>query len=229
MASLDTKERILDAAERLFAERGFAGTSLRAVTKQAGVNLAAIHYHFGAKETLLREVFARRAAPLNQERLRRLDELEKKAQGRAVSMESILDAFLRPVMDLQRDLAANSDVWGRLIGRVYSEPADLVEAVLKDQFVEVSRRFMEALARSLPELPALEIHHRMQFVIGTLTHSLTGLHRMAGLPEFGGEEINADDALDSMLAFLTAGFRAPMRGNGAGVAGGITVAEAVKH
>jgi AcrR family transcriptional regulator len=213
MSTLDTKERILDAAERLFAERGFAGTSLRSVTKSAGVNLAAIHYHFGAKEALLREVFARRAAPVNQERLRLLDELEKAAPGRAVALESILDAFLRPVMHLQRDLAADGDVWGRLIGRVYSEPVDLVEAVLKDQFVEVSRRFMDALTRSLPELPDSEIHRRMQFVIGALTHSLTGLHRMADLPELGGEGINADGSLDSMLAFLTAGFRAPLRGN----------------
>ena len=226
MASVETKERILDAAERLFAERGFAGTSLRSVTKAAGVNLAAIHYHFGAKEALLREVFARRAAPMNQERLRRLDELETAAQGRGVPLESILDAFLRPVMHLQRDLAAEGDVWGRLIGRVYSEPVDLVEAVLKDQFVEVSRRFMDALSRSLADMPPAEVHRRMQFVIGVLTHSLTGLHRRAGLPEYGGENVDSDDSFESMLAFLAAGFRAPLRSNGASVAEEMPVKEA---
>lgn len=226
MSTLDTKERILDAAERLFAERGFAGTSLRSVTKEAGVNLAAIHYHFGAKEALLREVFARRATPMNQERLRRLDELEKAARGHALTLESILDAFLRPVMYLQRDLAAESDVWGRLIGRVYSEPVDLVEAVLKDQFTEVSQRFMEAFQRALPSMPPAEIHQRMQFVIGVLTHSLTGLHRMAGLREFGGEGLDAEASLDSMLTFVTAGFAAPRRVNGTTSAGEIPVREA---
>jgi len=214
MASPETKERILDAAERLFAERGFAGTSLRSVTKEAGVNLAAIHYHFGAKEALLREVFARRATPVNQERLRQLDELEKAARGKPVELKSILDAFLRPVMHLQRDLAAEGDVWGRLIGRVYSEPVDLVEAVLKDQFVEVSRRFTEALSRTLPSMPALEVQRRMQFVLGVLTHSLTGLHRVALLPELSDGDIDPDDSLASMLAFLTAGFRAPVSANG---------------
>lgn len=180
------------------------------MTKAAGVNLAAIHYHFGAKEALLHEVFARRAGPLNRERLRRLDALESTASGRAASVEKILDAFLRPVMLLQRDLADGGDVWGRLIGRVYSEPIDLVEAVLKDQFIEVSRRFMEALSRALPHLPLPEIHRRMQFTIGAITHSLTGLYRRAGLPELG-EDLDADASFDSMLAFLSAGFRAPRR------------------
>jgi AcrR family transcriptional regulator len=223
---LDTKERILDAAERLFAERGFAGTSLRSVTKEAGVNLAAIHYHFGAKEALLHQVFARRATPVNDERLRRLDELEKGAGGRPLELEAILDAFLRPVMHLQRDLAADSDNWGRLIGRVYSEPVDLVEAVLKDQFAEVGRRFMEAFSRALPGMPAAEVYRRIQFVIGVLTHTLTGLHRMGGLPEVGDDDADADESLNSMLAFLAAGFRAPLRGNGAHAAEEVPVREA---
>jgi AcrR family transcriptional regulator len=226
LSSLETKERILDAAERLFAERGFAGTSLRSVTKEAGVNLAAIHYHFGAKEALLEEVFARRAAPVNDERLRRLDQLEEKAEGRPLPLEAILDAFLRPVMHLQRDLGADSDIWARLIGRVYSEPIDLVEAVLKDQFAEVGRRFMEAFSRALPDMPAVEINRRTQFVIGVLTHTLTGLHRIGGLPEAAGDGADADESLDSMLAFLAAGFRAPLRNNGARSAERISIKEA---
>lgn len=226
MSSFETKERILDAAERLFAERGFAGTSLRSVTKEAGVNLAAIHYHFGAKEALLHQVFARRARPVNEERLRRLDDLEKAARGRPVALEAILDAFLSPVMHLQRDLAADGDIWGRLIGRVYSEPVDLVEAVLKDQFTEVGRRFTEAFSRALPDLSPAEIHRRIQFVIGVLTHTLTGLHRMGGLPEVGDDGADADDSLSSMLAFLAAGFRAPPHGNGARAAEQIPVREA---
>jgi AcrR family transcriptional regulator len=72
LASKDTKERILDAAERLFAAHGFAGTSLRAVTKEAGVNLAAVHYHFGTKEDLLRAVLSRIVIPVNRERLEML-------------------------------------------------------------------------------------------------------------------------------------------------------------
>ena len=76
MSSVDTKERILNAAERLFGEHGFAGTSLRAITKEAGVNLAAIHYHFGSKEALLLEALHRYAAPVNQQRLQLLQEVE---------------------------------------------------------------------------------------------------------------------------------------------------------
>lgn len=77
----DTRERILDAAERLFMESGYEGTSMRMITGEAGVNLAAVNYHFGSKEALLREVFRRRLNWLNTERLRALDLLEQQAQG----------------------------------------------------------------------------------------------------------------------------------------------------
>lgn len=79
MAGLDTKERILDAAERLFAQHSYAGVSLRTITAEAGVNLAAVNYHFGSKDALLQAVFLRRAKDLNRERLRLLAEVEENA------------------------------------------------------------------------------------------------------------------------------------------------------
>ena len=77
----DTREALLDAAESLFAEHGVQAASLRAITQQAGANLAAVHYHFGSKEGLVRAVFSRRIGPLNEERLRRLEECEREGRG----------------------------------------------------------------------------------------------------------------------------------------------------
>ena len=98
-----TRRRILDTAERQFALRGFAGTSLRGITREAGVNVAAIHYHYGSKEELLRATMERILAPVNAERLRLLDEAIAAADG-APSVEAILSAFLCPDLLLIRDL-----------------------------------------------------------------------------------------------------------------------------
>jgi AcrR family transcriptional regulator len=91
--TLDTRERILDVAERLFMENGYEGTSMRVITGAAEVNLAAVNYHFGSKEALLREVFRRRLAWLNHERLQALDRLEEQAAGAPLKPSQILEAF----------------------------------------------------------------------------------------------------------------------------------------
>src|SRR5205807_225879 len=96
----DTKQRILDSAERLFAEHGFEGTSLRAIIADAKVNLAAIHYHYHSKEALLDAVILRRLAPVNRERLELLDACE---QAGPPSLEAVLEAFLAPAFRLGRD------------------------------------------------------------------------------------------------------------------------------
>src|SRR2546427_5381031 len=93
----DTKQRILDTAEGLFGERGYAATSLRQIISEAGVNLAAIHYHFGSKEELLDEVVLRKAAPVNAARLAMLDHAEREAGGAPLRVEAVLEALLVPM------------------------------------------------------------------------------------------------------------------------------------
>src|SRR5437879_1658789 len=97
---IDTRERILQTAEKLFAEQGYAATSLRQIIGKAGVNVAAIHYHFGSKEDLLDELVHRKAEPVNRERLVRLDRVEAIANGRPPSVEEILAAFLTPTAEV---------------------------------------------------------------------------------------------------------------------------------
>jgi AcrR family transcriptional regulator len=203
----DTKERILDAAERLFAERGISGTSLRAVTRVAAVNLAAVHYHFGSKEALCQAVLARRIHPLNVERIERLREIEARANGRP-SVEAIVEAFIAPVLLLKRDLGERGAVWSTLMGRLYSEPVELVAPLLRAQFEELGRRFLAALCRALPELPPNEVFQRFQLSVGVLAHTLSNLQRIEVLPEYGGAEPD-DQLLARLCRFVNAGLQAP--------------------
>src|SRR5437868_9978051 len=101
--SQDTKTRILDVAEGLFMEHGCEATSLRQLTAAAGVNLAAVNYHFGSKEELFQAVLTRRLDPMNQERIERLDRLEREAAARPLTCERILSAMLIPALRLARD------------------------------------------------------------------------------------------------------------------------------
>lgn len=207
MSTNDTKDRIISAAEQLFAERGFAGTSLRGVTSEAGVNLAAVHYHFGTKDALLQAVFDRRIGPVNQQRLARLDELERDAGEGGPALEEILEAFLSPVMDLKRDLEGEGMVWSRFIGRVYSEPLEIVKTMIRDHFEEVGRRFVAALGNALPELDESEIGERLLFSVGALSHTLIDFHQVI-TPHDGAVPAGAP-TLQHLVTFLAAAFRAP--------------------
>src|SRR5881394_149494 len=101
--SPDTKTRILDAAESLFMEHGFEATSLRQLTAAAGVNLAAVNYHFGSKEELFQAVLTRRLDPMNHERIELLARLERDAGDKPIACERILAAMLTPALRLARD------------------------------------------------------------------------------------------------------------------------------
>jgi AcrR family transcriptional regulator len=207
LAATDTKERILDAAERLFAAHGFAGTSLRAVTKEAGVNLAAIHYHFGTKEDLLRAVLRRIVIPVNRERLKMLEQVEAAAGSDPPSLEGALEAFIAPDLRLIRDLGERGVIITRFLGRSYTEPTEMVQALSREHYEELGQRFMEAIARALPEVPRAELYFRFKLVVGVLTYILADTDPAGGYAE---EISDVDGTVRRLVAFLAAGLRAPV-------------------
>lgn len=207
----DTKTRLLDAAERLFAERGFAATSLRAITAAAGVNLAAVNYHFRSKQALLEAVFARRLDWVNRRRLELLAAAEARARRRP-PLEEILEAFVAPAFRLRAELGAAAASFQRLMGRLLVEPGESTERMLKEQFGGVADRFLSALKKALPELPPAELAARIQFMIGAMAHTLAGTSLMK---LFWGDRSNLSDAeatIRRLVAFLAAGLRAPLAG-----------------
>jgi|SRR6185503_8118872 len=204
----DTKQRILDTAECLFAENGFAATSLRAIIAKAGVNLAAIHYHFHSKEALLEAVILRRAAPANQERMKLLDRCEQDAGNQPPSIEKVIEAFVAPAFRQARDPALGGPVFRHLTGRLYAE-GDMMPRIIATHFRPVLERFATAIRRALPEMPPEELMWRVHFATGVVAQALRGTRAME---MFGvlHEASNSELVLDRLVTFLSAGFRAPV-------------------
>jgi AcrR family transcriptional regulator len=196
---ISTRQKILDTAERLFAQRGYTATSMRQIISKAGVNLAAIHYHFGSKEELLDEIVQRRAGPVNTERLALLDAAKKAANGRPLRVEEILEALLRPMATV----AAQNEQFVRFMGRLFGE--GLMPHLAKKHFHEVMKKFTDALREVLPEVPEQEFLWRVHFMMGALAHTMCGApdgSQLTGAP--GGFH----DRIDRLKRFLSAGFRA---------------------
>src|SRR5215813_4950612 len=209
--STATKPRILDAAEALFMEHGFEATSLRSITAAAGVNLAAVNYHFGSKEELFQAVLTRRLDPMNQERVDLLSALEKAAAPAAVPCEQILSAMFVPALRLARDPERGGKDFLRLLGRAYADPAPFIRQFLSAQYAVMIGRFKAAFARALPELPPKELSWRLHFIMGALSYTLAGTDALKLIAELTPAESRNDEMLLRRLApFLLAGLQSPL-------------------
>jgi AcrR family transcriptional regulator len=207
--SADTKTRILDAAERLFVEHGFEATSLRSLTSAAGVNLAAVNYHFGSKEELFQAVLTRRLDPMNQERIDLLGRIEREAGGRALSCEKILFAMLIPALKLARDEKRGGKNFLRLLGRAYADPAPFIRHFLSDQYAGMIGRYKEAFLKALPHLSRQELTWRLHFVMGALSYTLAGTVALKLFAEATSTTNNDELLLQRLAPFLVAGLKAP--------------------
>ncbi len=204
----DTRERILDAAERLFGDRGVVATSLRDITAEAGVNVASVNYHFGSKEALLVNVLERRFRPINQQRLALLDAAEAEAGNGPPSVEAVVRAFLRPPFERQRDWSAGAQAsFLRLVGRIHSETDESYRALFIRQFDEVVRRFRIALARALPHHHEADINWRLLFMMGSM--AFTMLWGRAPLHVERDPGHDPDELLESLILYSVTGMAAP--------------------
>lgn len=202
-----TRSRLLDTAERLFSDHGLQGTSLRAITTAAGVNLAAVNYHFQSKEGLIAAVFERRIQPLNAERLRLLDAAA--ARTDPPELESILRAFLAPALRLHASEAPGDGCFMRLLGRAFAEPGEIKLLVLS-QFRPTAERFVDALSKATPDLPRSDLLWRLHFLIGSLAH-VTAASELIRLMSGGTlDPSDPEDLLQHLTTYAAAGFRAPV-------------------
>ena len=202
---MDTKERILDVAERLFADFGYKATSLRDITSEAGVNLASVNYHFGSKDALLAALLDRRFAPVNRRRLELLDELEASADG-AVDLLDLVRALLSPPFELHPGGTEDRRIFLRLVGRIHSEPDD-VRAVFVTLFEPIISRFTTALQRALPHVDADEVAWRIHFLVGSMAHTMLWSESFVSPTRCP----DPSEMLASLMQFGTAGLAAPSR------------------
>jgi AcrR family transcriptional regulator len=198
----ETKDKILDIAERLFGQQGYAATSLRQIIGEAGVNLAAVHYHFGSKEELLDALVMRKALPVNAERLALLDQVEAEAGAGPLDIAKVIRAFLEPPFSRMKDHPALV----KMMGRLYAE--GLMPMIVAKHFQPVVIRFFAALRRAVPQLTEQELTLRIRFMVGAMAHTMFEgpiLVETGPAPDWG-------TLLEELVAFLSGGFRAPVQG-----------------
>ncbi len=164
-----TRQRILDTAERLFADQGFHATTLRQITHAAGVNLAAVNYHHGSKDALILAVFQRRLDELNSERLAWLE--KALAESDPPELEKVLEAFIHPALLLTSRPTGDGGRFMRLLMRAWAENATQLHGTIARQYSHVMRTFADAVSRSLGTTPG-NLRQQLDFLIGALTYTM---------------------------------------------------------
>ena len=198
-----TKDRILYAAEELFAQQGFASTSLRQVTSRADVNIAAVNYHFGSKDNLVNEVFRRRMDEMSAERLAALKTAVDKHPG---ELEPVLAAFVEPALAMAQDRHGGG-AFIRVIARAYAESNDSLRKFLSDQYGHVLREFAKALAGCMPGLGKEALYWRLDFLSGALTYAMADFG-LIKRPSGVSESTHRERAAKALIRFAAAGFQA---------------------
>ncbi len=210
MPQADTKTRILDAAEKLFARDGFHNTSMRGITGLARVNLAAVNYHFGSKDALLLAVIERRIVPLNQIRQEKLQTVLEKAQaaGQPPSARQLLQAFIEPTLAF-RSSGPGAEDFIALIGRALSEPDETVRACFIQQVLPIFKLLFAGLHQALPELSDQILLTRLQFTMGAMSHMMCASTRpVLHLPGFP-EPLQETEMVAELISFVCSGLEAP--------------------
>jgi AcrR family transcriptional regulator len=203
-----TKDRILDASEHLFAELGFEATSLRMITGDAGVNLAAVNYHFHSKDDLIRAVLARRIQPFNKMRLERLQTYLESVGDEPVELEPVVRAFVEPVFT---GLGCRWADAARLFGRTYSDPSGAVRRTFFELMREIGRPFTDAFRRALPGISQEEVLWKIYFSVGVIAHTLKGTEQLKFMMAGGAfDDTDAETVTERIVAYVVAGVRAPV-------------------
>jgi AcrR family transcriptional regulator len=199
------RELILDAAEVLFSHAHLDAVSFRDLAREAGVSLSAIHYHFGSKEGVLTEIFARRAALLVDRRNELLAALPRDAQGR-LPLDGIIDAFIRPAFEVTR--GDRNDLFNRLLGRLSVEASDVVRQIVSEAFDENDLVFIDEISRAVPHLKRADVHWRFHFFVGSMIYTMSDAGQLSGLSGGLCDASQTDIALDQMTAAFVGLFSA---------------------
>lgn len=202
------RQRLIAAAERLFAERSWEAVSVRSIVAAANVNLAALNYHFGSKQGLLREIFAGRAKPIVQERMQLLEEIRNR--GGVPSLEELLEAFLRPALSIEEHRGGSTFV--KLRARLGAAPDAVSRKILRDTFDESSRCFLAEIERALPEISPQDVAWRFHFMFGTMVYTMANVGRIESITDGQCNTSSVESAMRHLIPFLSAGFRcAPLK------------------
>jgi AcrR family transcriptional regulator len=202
-----SKRKLLDAAEQLFAEKGFEAVSVRDITQLAHANVAAVNYHFGSRENLLTMVMTRYMTPVNEERIARLDTLERKWSGKSVPLEEIIDALVRPFVGQVRKSELSERLFYKLMGRTFAQQGDGLPPQIEEQLRNVVQRFTRAFAKALPAVNADDLTWRIHFMVGGMIHMLTHQEILNRLTNGASGTPPMEAIVSRFIRFAAAGLR----------------------
>jgi len=207
---MSTKNKILDAAEHLFAVNGFNGTSLREITSQAEVNLAAVNYHFGSKKELIKAVMSRymnELSPRLEVTLKKVCEDEKKP-----TLIEVFSAFVQPLLWLNEFKENGTSNFLQLLGRGYTDSQGFLRWFLTTQYPGVISNFVEAVYKAYPELTAEEVFWRLHFTMGTLVFTMSSSDALIDIAKSDFDKsIDISGVIQQVIPYIAAGVAAPIQ------------------
>ncbi len=201
-----TARQILDVAEEAFAGSGYAGTSLRDISERAEVNPALIRYYFGSKEKLFCEVVMRRGRQVTRERVRLLDELERRGDE-PLRLEEIIHAFLLPIAEVRRE-GPGGLAFMRLTARLQNEPQKLIRELRRRVYEDSTRRYIAAIRRVLPELDAATVYWRMVALIGAYLYAMSDANNLRLFSNGLCSPDDIEESVRQLVPFLCGGLQA---------------------
>ena len=208
----DTKTRILDAAEKLFAERGFSETSLRLITSKAEVNLASVNYHFGSKKELIRAVLARYLdvfMPTAASEIKRLHLAPEHA-----SLNEIFSALIKPLLELNKVRNGGTIIFLQLLGRGYIESQGHLRWFITTHYGQHLSTFVQAVSASAPHIPPAEMFWRLHFTLGTIVFTMASADALNEIAASDyGEHNNTEAIIRKVIPYMAAGVAVPVTSN----------------
>lgn len=203
--SENTETEFLDAAERQFAENGYAGAKIRAIADEARANLGALHYYWGSKESLFRAACGRRMAPMIEERMARFDALGPNPQ----SVVDILRAHFEPAFLTHRENPAKRRLFCQIYTRILTDPSPEVKSIMAEIFAEPTRRFVRLLRGACPDIDDNRFYWRLHCVFGASQHASSYTDDIGVIAEGRFDTSDIDVGIETIIQFVASGMRAP--------------------
>ncbi|KIX11770.1 TetR/AcrR family transcriptional regulator [Dethiosulfatarculus sandiegensis] len=205
----NTKTRIMNTAEELFAVHGFQRTTIKHLADEANVNLAAVNYHFGSKMGLIKALLESRLGPTIARQVQQLSEVQKQAQseGRPPEIREAVEAFIEPVFEKSRSLPDRNRFMA-LEGRAMWEANAKIRNIFTGLFVQSFTIFYNTMSLALPEMPKEDLLWRLHYGVGALSHCMRmcSIRLSAqGSPTYKAEITQVVDSLVDFIATGVAG------------------------
>ena len=208
MSKIDTKNRILDAAEVLFAERGFADTSLRLITSEADVNLASVNYHFGSKKELIQAVLDRYLSIFMPALDARLQTLMVQEQ---LTLLQVFESFVDPLMKLVAVRTNGPAIFMQLLGRGYIDSQGHLRRFITAHYGPILQRITQAISKANPELSPADLFWRLHFTLGTVVFTMASADALRDIAQADfGQQLDVEGLVRNVIPYLASGVGAPV-------------------